>query len=150
MKTGEEEKGISKKQSIKLKREAVRLKFEFLLDNKITCVPLKKSVGVKAVELLQKFKEDPAHNLKGDFRNSWHDMLILATAIDYSARLITEDKELNKFAAKQYSGVLNETNDDVVTVDFSNTAASQKNSSESKGYINRGWQVKFRNYGNNL
>lgn len=96
------------------------------------------------MELLQEFRKE--HNLKENFRNSFNDMLILASAIDTSALLITEDSLLNKFAAKQFAGAY-QRQDGIATIDFSqDSPATKRNSRESKGYINKSWQVSFRNY----
>ena len=96
--------------------------------------------------LLQEFSKQ--HNLKANFRNSLNDILILSSAIDSSATLMTEDNLLNKFAVQQYSGSYDKRSD-LVAINFDKISGSPpRKNLESKGYINRGWQVRFRNYGN--
>lgn len=128
----------------KQQRKIIRKRFDFLLENKVRCQPLAKTSVRVAMELLQEFRKE--HNLKENFRNSFNDMLILASAIDTSALLITEDSLLNKFASKQFTGAY-QIQDGIATIDFSqDSLATRHKSRESKGYINKSWQVSFRNY----
>lgn len=130
----------------KAKIKTVRKRFNFLLENGIQVIPLNKEIVNIGVSLLQNFTQN--YELKGNFRNSLNDMLILATAIHSSAILVTKDSLLNKFAASKYSGAI-QRNEEIITIDFSNQSDSiSPNNLESKGYINKGWQVKFRKYGN--
>lgn len=131
---------------VKQQRKIIRKRFNFLLEKKITCIPLTKNAVDIAMKLFSEFVKK--YSLKKDFRNSLNDILILASAIDSSATLITEDSLLNKFAASQYSGKYKKQLN-VVTINFENaTNSSSRKSLESKGYINRGWNVKFIKYGN--
>jgi len=128
----------------KQQRKTIRKRFDFLLENNVKCQPLTKTSVKVAMELLQEFRKE--HNLKENFRNSFNDMLILASAIATSALLITEDSLLNKFASKQFAGAY-QRQDGIATIDFSqNLPAARRNSREGKGYINKSWRVSFKNY----
>lgn len=125
----------------KAKRKALRRKFEFILDHRITCTPLSESTVVTAQDLLASFLEK--HELKQNFRNSWNDLLILATAVQAGGVLLTEDELLMRHAAG-VSGGRAEAIDRGVAIDFSIVGARvEKWKGESKGFINRGWQVRF-------
>jgi predicted nucleic acid-binding protein len=131
---------------IKNQRKVVRKRFDFLIENGLKCAPLTKGIVRTSMDLLQAFTAK--HNLKMKFRNSLNDILILATAIESSAILFTEDSLLNSFALTEYAG-LQDKRDDAVIIDFSNKPAlTSSRKVESKGYMNNGWQAKFIRYGN--
>ncbi|MGA9379777.1 MAG: hypothetical protein WBV73_13525, partial [Phormidium sp.] len=68
--------------------------------------------------------------------------LILSTAIDLSAILITKDSLLNRFASK-YCDTMLRVQKDFITMDFgANKEQNKLKNRESKDYINRGWQVR--------
>jgi hypothetical protein len=126
------------------KRKVVRSRFAYLVSRHISCIPLSQASLANALELLDRFSA--RFNPKAHFRNTFNDILILATARNNSAELITSDSTLSRFASRIYevpiAGVC-----DRVLLDFSQVAAAvPKRSRESKGYINRGWQFHFRNY----
>lgn len=126
------------------KKKTIRKRFDFLLENEITCRPLTKTAVVTGMELLEAFRTK--HNLKANFRNSLNDMLVFATAIDASAELVTADKLLARFAAEYLSSPSQEAGD-LATVDFRARATQEsRKSKESKGYINKSWQFAFKNY----
>lgn len=125
----------------KQQQKTLRKRYNFLLENDITCVPLTQSSTSTAMELLYEFRK--THQLKARFRNSLNDILILATAVDLSANLVTEDSVLRAFAAKLFSGQY-QNKDKVTIIDFSQSPPRQRvKSKESKGYINDGWRVRF-------
>lgn len=128
----------------KAQKKTIRKRFDFLLKNGVTCFPLSKSAISIGMELLQAFRAK--HNLKANFRNSLSDILVFATAIDASAKLVTSDALLSEFASKYFEAPFSR-QEDIITVDFREKfrPASRK-SAESKGYINKGWQVSYRNY----
>lgn len=129
----------------KEKQKLIRGRFNFLLKNRISCVPINKEIIDAAHGLLFKFEQ--THNPKNNFRNTWNDIMILSTAMASSAVLVTEDNELNRFAASQYPCQL-ESIGNMVTMDFSvNRTTILGPQEESKGYINRGWAASFRKYG---
>lgn len=127
----------------KAQQKIIRKRFAFLLENEIACIPLSKSAVAAGMELLQEFRAK--HNLKANFRNSMNDILVFATAIDASAKLVTQDALLGEFAGKYYRAPFSR-QEEICTVDFSAKARTVPvKSAESKGYINKGWQVSFRN-----
>lgn len=60
-------------------QRVIRENFDFLLENEIYCVSLAPTIVEEAYRLLWRFRNS-GHNLKAAFRNSWNDILILATA----------------------------------------------------------------------
>jgi len=125
----------------KQKRKLLARRFRFIVENGIRCRPLQRADVELAFHLLGEFRR--AHNLKQNFRNTWNDLLIVSSAINSNARLITEDNELSRFAA-ELSGVSPSPADRFIEIPFARTDAQKKRSSrESKGYINVGWRVQF-------
>ncbi|BCL80047.1 hypothetical protein ccbrp13_25120 [Ktedonobacteria bacterium brp13] len=122
-------------------QKILRKRFQFLLDNELRCVPLNKEILDLSFLLLKGFME--RHNIKQNFRNSWNDILILATALAFSADLDTRDNELSRFAVEQYAQSFKNT-DSFIHLSFTkDELTQQKPNRESKGYINRGWKAKF-------
>ncbi len=121
-------------------------RFKFLLDHEISCIPIREDDVVTAFELLDSFKQ--SHNLKSNFRNSWNDLLILAATVNRGEILDTEDNELSRFVA-QYFGINVEEHMPFVRLSFSGESLGKDRcKSSSKGYVNNGWAVRFRNLGN--
>lgn len=115
-------------------------KFDFLLDSKIQCVPLSRSVVDRGMKLFYEFLSN--YNTKSKVKNTINDVLILATAIDLSAVLITKDSLLNRFAS-EYCDTVVQVQKDFITIDFgTNKEQNKLKNRESKDYINRGWQVR--------
>jgi hypothetical protein len=122
--------------------------FRFLLDREISCIPILKEDVETAFSLLAAFKE--SHNLKANFRNSWNDLLILAATANRGEILDTKDNELSRFIA-DYFGVTVEERKPFLRLSFSKKQnISERLKTNSKGYINHGWDVRFRNLGNNV
>jgi len=116
-------------------------RFRFLVDNGIRCNPLRTPDVETAFELLAKFKVN--YNVKGNFRNTWNDLLILSSAMTAGENLVTEDNLLSRFAAEQ-SGVAPTKKQGFLELPFAVTNSEERKSSrESKGYINTGWRVEF-------
>lgn len=123
----------------------LRRKIGFLIDNNLTCEPIIKEDIEKGYELLENFIN--LYNPKGNFRNTWNDVLILCKALNKGIPIITEDKLLNRFASQYYSGIITEYNG-VLKIDFPNSEfLERKINRESKWYVNKGWQYKIRNTG---
>src|SRR5262249_33614144 len=80
----------------KATQKTIRKRFDFLKANQIRCIPFKRQIGGTAAELLAQFVEH--HTVKARFRNTWNDLLILSTALESSAILVTLDKVLGTFA----------------------------------------------------
>jgi len=125
-----------------LDRERQRLlrdKFRFMLDLRVKSHPATPAVADIALNLLAAFLD--RYQPKENVRNSVNDMLILATAIHRELALQTEDSLLRRFTAEVMSANWIAHND-LVLIDFTVEPSKQRRAPlESKGYINRGWQV---------
>jgi hypothetical protein len=127
----------------KPKRKLLKHKFDFVLSEKLRCLPLSQNAIDLGFDLLYEFSKQ--FNIKGNFRNSIYDLLILAAAIENEAILKTKDSVLNRFAI-EYSGALLAEREKHIEIEFSNSSQKiRKRSTESKGYINRGWHYKMQN-----
>lgn len=128
----------------KEKQKILKKRCQFLLDNELKCIPLNTEILNRSFLLLQEFMEH--QNVKQNFRNSWNDMLILATALFSGVNLVTKDNELNRFAAQRHA--LSFTYDNPFLYMSFGTAeiSTRQLSRESKGYINRGWKANFQHY----
>jgi hypothetical protein len=127
------------------KQRVLKKRLLFLLENDIRCIPLSKSAVLTTLDLLSEFQK--THNPKPNFRNTLNDLMIFATAITSSGQLTTVDSELVRFMTRYDVRVLTEARE-IVTVDFTHSAyPGADGRKESKGYINQGWQVRFRNSG---
>lgn len=125
------------------RQKLLKGKFKFLIDNNIKCIALNTSILDIAFEFIYEFTKK--HNFKKDKRNSINDLLILSSAIENKAKLVSDDNELNRFACDMANGTVTK-NGDFVNYDFSCVKKVKKiNSRESKGYVNRGWQFKILN-----
>jgi len=128
-------------------QKLILARFKFLLEREIQCIPIQREDVETAFGLLARFKEH--HNLKGNFRNSWNDLLILAAAINRGEVLETKDNELSKFAA-DICGVKPEKHIPFLRLVFpKQQQKEERRVTSSKGYLNNGWSVRFRNLGNN-
>lgn len=125
----------------KYTKKILKRRFQFLVENNIQCIPLKKTDIEVAFELLSRFTEK--YNLKKNFRNSWNDLLIMSCAMCANESLITSDGLLSKFAS-EYLGVIPTKAHDFVELPFSvSQTTSQKKFLESKGYVNNGWRIQI-------
>lgn len=123
-------------------RKTILQRFNFIVDNQINCVPLSRNAIEIGLDLFNVFTS--RYNTKQNMKNSINDVLILATALESSGYLITKDSLLNRFASDYCNGVLDE-NAGVLSIDFSKFSIKEINSNqESKGYINKGWQIHIR------
>lgn len=121
------------------RQRLLRDKFRFLLELRAQSLPAMPIVVDIALNLLAAFQD--RYQLKENVRNSVNDMLILATAIHHESMLRTQDNLLRRFAAEMM-GVNFTIQQGLMLIDFSIATAKQRRISlESKGYINRGWQV---------
>jgi len=120
----------------------IRENFNFLLANEIHCVSLTPAIVEDAYQLLWDFRNS-GHNLKAAFRNSWNDILILATARSRGGHLMSDDSELNRFAASSLQDLGGVNGLVEITLDAPAKRTPRKQSRESKGYTNRGWRAHF-------
>ena len=86
----------------KSKQKNLKKKIEFLFDNEVQCHSINEETCAIAMELFSRFQDHikPKDNIK----NIINDLLILATAIERKMSILTVDKVLGKFAAKEHSG----------------------------------------------
>jgi predicted nucleic acid-binding protein len=124
------------------RRKLIRRRFDFLLDCNVRCEALRESDVVEAFRLLSEFSA--GHNVKKNFRNSWNDMLILASAMNRGSDLVTMDNELARFVAEKQESVLRMVADRTIMIAFSHNSRDRTRSVslESKGYINTQWRVR--------
>lgn len=117
-------------------------RFRFLLDRSVSCVAVTPPIATIGLNLLSFFMN--RYQPKENKRNTVNDVLVLATAIKSGARLLTKDNLLARFAAEIMSApVVPER--DIINIDFSLPIASDRRKPlESKGFVNRGWQVRER------
>ena len=124
------------------KQKYLKQRFKYIITNSISSIPLNKNIIEIGFDLLIKFTEK--YKPKDNIRNTINDILILSTAIAKAKKIITDDKLLNRFASEEYQGKI-EVFDRNLIINFESTETlMQKNNKESKGYINRGWQIKER------
>ncbi|MEU8271604.1 hypothetical protein AB0B89_31155 [Sphaerisporangium sp. NPDC049002] len=124
----------------KHRRDVALRYFEFLTQHSIRCIAATSKVVPDVVELFRKFRA--RFSPKGDFRNTLNDILVLATALNVGAPLLTRDGVLNRFASEYYGTPLIAMAD-YVKIDFGHTSARRRISRDSKGYINRPWRSKL-------
>ena len=117
-------------------------RFRFLLDAGISCVAVTPQVARIGMNLLGSFMDK--YQTKDNKRNTINDVLILATAINSEAELVTKDNLLARFAAELMSAPTLPQKE-AIRIDFSSaTASARRTPLESKGFINRGWQIRER------
>lgn len=130
----------------KEKRKLIFARFNFLLSQNINCLPLSRNTVVLGLDLFCEFLS--RYNTKENFRNTVNDVFILATAVNASATLVTKDSLLNRFASDYYNGLLKEKSG-FLSIDFGKEKnLVRRRNRESKGYINKGWRIRVRNYRN--
>ena len=121
-----------------------RERAEFLINNNITVVPLTQAI----VSRMQRIYEDIKHeyNLKENYRNSFMDLLIAATAIEKKGRLISNDNELKKVLGRncEYINVTSYA-EGLISLDRCDVQETRIKKKDSKGYINNSWKVMVRN-----
>lgn len=128
----------------KEKVKLLRRRFDFILSQDIKCMPVTREVVQSALNLFNLFTSK--HNPKNNIRNTVNDVLILATAMANSRILVTKDNLLSRFAAEYYEADV-QSQGEVVKLAFDEIdVANKKKNSESKGYINRGWQYHIRSH----
>lgn len=129
----------------KEKRKLLLEKFDFLIDNNISCVPLNRTSAALGIQLFYDFITK--FNTKQNIRNTVNDVLILATAVESSATLISQDSVLNRFTAKYFDVAIKDTNNQNICVGFSKPSDSSKDvHQENKGYVNSSWRIITKNY----
>lgn len=116
-----------------------REKAQFLVNNEITVIPVTQEIIIKMQAIYEDIKKE--YNVKDNYRNSFMDLLILATAVEKKETIITKDTELNK-VLKKCCGYLNISTDEkgISSIDYYDkyTGKPVKN---NKGYINNSWRI---------
>lgn len=129
----------------KERRKRAVQRFRFLIDAGVRCEPVAAETVELASDLLDEFERH--QNVKDNFHNSWFDLLIFATAYRANLYPLTHDKELRRFVARKYGAEDRAAGEFVETIWPAREGSGGRVSRESKGYINRGWQVTFRKGG---
>ncbi len=121
-------------------KKKLSARFYFLIKAKVQCLPVTKQIASKGMELLSKYLD--SYVAKKKLRNTINDVLILATAIQLSSPLYTKDNQLRRFTAGLFGAERREQQPVGLVFDFSApTPSDRRKLLESKGYINRGWQI---------
>lgn len=115
-------------------------RLDFLLDNNIRVVPVTPSIVERMHQIYEKIKSD--YNIKDNYRNSFMDLLIVATAIENHGRLISNDKELNKVLQKCCvdldTTIISE---GIVSISYHDRTYDNRKSNSSKCYVNTQWRT---------
>jgi hypothetical protein len=122
-------------------RKIIYEDFSILVENEIHCVPLTPASVRIGYQLLRDF-QSLGEPFKTTFRNTWNDLLILATAKFHGEGLLSEDKQLNRVAADCKAECV-ERGSGLLEVRFPDRGDKLLERSESKGYVNRGWKASF-------
>lgn len=120
-----------------------RERAQFLINNEITVVPVTQETVIKMQYIYEDIKTD--YNVKDNYRNSFMDLLILATAVEKKERLISQDKELNK-ALKKCCEYLNISTyaKGISSINFNDKHIEKDVKNDNKGYINNSWCIMIK------
>ena len=114
-------------------------RFKFVIGAPLRCVPLCIHDVQLGFALLEHLTE--GYEPKKNFQNTWNDILILATAINRAATLVTEDTLLSRFAADSFHAHT-QPREKFIAVSFPGAVTEPaRGSLESKGYVNTSWRV---------
>lgn len=123
-------------------QKKLKKRFRFLVESNVQCIPLTEDIVHLGLEILAKFLKN--YNAKINHRNTVNDVLILATAISQSRPILTNDQLLARFAATLFNVTPIEC-EEKLAIDFSGLDKAQDGKKiESKGFIQRGWEVNMR------
>ena len=121
-------------------QKKLRNRFDFLIQQDVQCIPFTPEIGTVGINLLAQFLDK--YNAKQNIRNTINDILILSTAVKHSTSLLTEDNLLRRFAADFLGAICQEQPPIGLLIDFSTPEVTDRRKPlESKGYINKGWQI---------
>lgn len=124
-------------------RKKLQDRLKFLMDSNVQCLAVTPAIADTGMNILGQFLDK--YEAKQNLRNTVNDMLILSTAIQYAMPLLTEDGLLKRFTAQLLGAPCIEQLSDRVLIDFTQPSVQDRRKAfESKGYINRGWQVMER------
>lgn len=113
---------------------------QFLIDNEITVVPVTQKIISKMQCIYQDIKSK--YNVKNNYRNSFMDLIIVATALEKKEQLISGDNELNKVLKKccQYL-TISTSETGISTIDCYDKYTKKNVNADNKGYINNSWHI---------
>lgn len=102
---------------------------------------LQRTVSVEAAsqEEAEKIVTKAWNNVKANYRNSFMDLLILATAVTYKRYLYTKDKELQKLVTRycNYDSGIDAANETT----HIESSAIKNNGQDNKGFVNNKWRL---------
>lgn len=123
----------------KARRKAALRRFAWLLDTNATCFSITDEVLTTAYSLLRLFAR--SYTFKDNFRNTWNDMLIGATAIVQRAVLLSEDNLLNRFIATASRAAIDSpTGSEILRTDYSSTDREPTAPRRHRDAFHRPWQ----------
>lgn len=127
----------------KTHQKKLRDKLQFLIRTNVQCLAVTPTIADVGMNILGQFLDK--YEAKKNPRNTINDILILSTAVEHSLPLLTEDGLLKRFTAELLGASYFEHAPDRLLIDFTPPEVSDRRKPfESKGYINRGWQVMER------
>jgi predicted nucleic acid-binding protein len=124
------------------RRQELERRFRFLRLAELSCLPLTERSARIAIDLIAEYIDEGA-TLKRRLRNAISDFLILGIAIDVGVPLLTRDSALSQFAARRCGSTPQRFDEGVSLLDFARGVfRTRRRRDESKGYVNRQWQVR--------
>lgn len=124
-------------------QKKLRDKLRFLITTNVQCLAVTPAIADVGMNILGQFLDK--YEAKQNPRNTINDILILSTAVEHSLPLLTEDSLLKRFTAELLGAPYFEQSPDRLLIDFTPPGVvDRRRPFESKGYINRGWQVMER------
>ncbi|PSK99305.1 hypothetical protein CLV63_10326 [Murinocardiopsis flavida] len=118
-----------------------RSRMEYLEENEILCRPLTYHSAEASLSIFHAFTNKYA--IKSNYRNSLNDILILSVARHWSMSLLTRDQLLAKFSV-EYLGTSVNSIQESTTIGFGKPISPGVKMRESKGYVNRHWNITGR------
>lgn len=113
--------------------------YQFVVESGIKPIPASSTIAEYAVELLDKLIRSGV-NVKANPRNTFNDMIILATALSYDLELRTGDKLLFR-AALRFGMSRVKNSEGFATLTPVHQESDRRTPEESKGYINAPWRT---------
>jgi hypothetical protein len=124
----------------KATQKKLRDRLRFLFTQEVKCIALNEHMATVGVNLLAQFLE--RYETKQNARNTVNDILILGTSIVHAEALLTEDSLLRRFTAEVVGADCHERSSNRLLIDFEAPLVTERRKPlESKGYVNRGWQI---------
>lgn len=116
---------------------AFRNKVQFLIDYDLSVAPITQEIVDVMYRIYEEIKGE--YNVKANHRNSFMDLLILATAVTYKRYLYTKDKELQKLVTRycNYDSGIDAANETA----HIESSAIKNNGQDNKGFVNNKWRL---------